>query len=647
MSKDKIHSVAIYPPLGIARVGNSDEFFYASDQPGVTPDSNGGFKDSDGKIKKQVARFRVYGFNEAGEVVKEIEADGKLGGVNISWRVHVANVKAAWYQFNNALDMGQYGVACKRRNKAVKGDNRKQLVIDPGSVKIGGINIKDSEDSKEYHLDQGEFYGKKVKLGELRTDEAGRLLFFGGDGLSGYKDPNNPQPAKTFANNDNYHDDTSDGVIRATVTIGREQFEATPAMVAVTPPNYGPGIDAVVTMNDVVEDMFIREMDYPDTAKDKIDFWEHIYPMFKRMTDHQWVNHGFFVLFGRNSPSDFTTQKMIDQLKDNSAKNKEFRQKTFEWFRDPDSKEYKPEQIPPFYGDGFSEYSSAELALVDLPITRTQYARLKRWADGDFEAADCPPVQQTFDALSPAEQIQALNKAPLEECLGGPFHPGIEITWSLRVKSMWETPYRLKVVKEGDATKLDFGSLLAPGFVEQTDGPVSVSGPGALTRWLGVPWQTDEASCLSGYDPSTYLSLPSFWAARVPNEILSNDSFERMSDDKTKDLTIAQRLKHFDYRQHWLRDFGSVYQDKINYMIHEWHELGIIEKEEREQGKNEEGYLPDEVFVETGRHVKGVDASFEQVKRAEGVKKRLSRSVPAKKAPEKDRPRRTYARDER
>ena len=641
MSMNEIHSVAIYPPLGIARVGNSTEFFIASDLPGVVPDADGDFKDSDGKIKKQVARFRIYGFNKAGEVVKEITAADKE--VNISWRVHVANVKAAWYQFNNALDLGEYALTCNRRNSSVKGKDRATLVIDPGSVSISGMETNKLGEDQKYDLDKGKFFGKEVKLGELRTDGAGRLLFFGGDGHSAYKDLDNPKPATTFANNDNFHDDTSDGVIRATVEIGGETFEATPAMVAVTPPNYGPGIDAVVTMNDVVEDMFIREMEYPDSAKKQLDFWEHIYPMFQRMTDHQWVNHGFFVLFGKNSPSDFTTPEMIAKLKDNSTANKGFRDNIFEWFRDPDSKKYEPSQVPPFYGDGFGEYVSAKLALVDLPITRTQYARLERWAKGDFVAADCRPEIIPFEQLSPAAQIKALNKAPLEECLGGPFHPGIEITWSLRVKSMWAAPYRLKVVKEGEQTKLDFGNLLAPGFLHHEDGPVSINGPGALTRWLGVPWQTDEASCLSGYDVTTYLSLPSFWAARVPNEILSQKSFDRMSGNRTENLSIAQRLKHFDYRQHWLRDFGSNYQRKINHMIHEWHDLGIIVKQEKLQDENDEGYLPDEVFVETGRLTPKNDPSFEQVLRAENAKPvKKTRGVAGR-----TRPSRIFARDER
>jgi hypothetical protein len=198
----------------------------------------------------------------------------------------------------------------------------------------------------------------------------------------------------------------------------------------------------------------------------------------------------------------------------------------------------------------------------------------------------------------------------------------------MRVKQMWKKPYRLNVVDEGDPTDLDFGPLLSPAIALEKDGPLSKSGPGALTRWLGVPWQTDEASCLSGYDVTTYLPLPSFWAARVPNQVLSEDSYKRSID--AGNLNIAQRLKHFDYRQDWLRDLGTVYQKKINHMISEWHELGIIAKIEDKAANNKEGFLPDIVWKETGREFGEHDPTFAQVVRAETITDGLDKK--AKKA---------------
>src|ERR687883_626890 len=90
----------IHPGVGIARLGNSPSGFYVGPEaPGQLPAPEGGFKDSAGRIKRQAARFRVYGLDQAGNVVREVTAD--VG--QVTWRVHLANRKAAWYQFLNAM----------------------------------------------------------------------------------------------------------------------------------------------------------------------------------------------------------------------------------------------------------------------------------------------------------------------------------------------------------------------------------------------------------------------------------------------------------------------------------------------------------------------------------------------------------------
>ncbi|MCP9769883.1 hypothetical protein EGI22_18415 [Lacihabitans sp. LS3-19] len=637
MNINEINSLAIYPPIGIARIGNSDAYFLASDIPGMEKTPDGGYKDRFGKIKKQVARFRVYAFDKAGIALGEVKSDM----ATIKWTVDVANVKAAWYQFNNAMDLGNYSKSPSLpRNNNVIGSDRSQLAIIPSQRTIQGQN------QTSPHFDDGSFYGTKVDLGHLQTDEDGRLLFFSGNGGAASKDN---IPATTFANNDGWHDDTCDGVIRATVEINGKSLVAEPAVVAVTPPNFGPGLYGVVTMNDVVQDMFIREMNYPNPAQACLEFWKHIYPIFERMTNTQWVNQGFFMLFGKNSPSDFTDPKLLNLLKDPSESSKSIRERVFSWFRNPQSTDLSSAKVPPFYGDGFSEWP--EIAMVDLPLTITQYDWLSKWASGNFIEGK-PTVPTEFELLSPQEQIDSLNQAPLEECLGGPFHPGIELTWPMREKQMWQKPYRLKIVAEGVPTKLDFGPELTPEIALGVNGPCSVSGPGSLTRWLGVPWQTDEASCLSGYTVSNYLPLPSFWAARVPNQVLAEDGYLRMKDGT---VNIAQRLKHFDYRQDWLRDIDGDYLKKINLMVKEWNELGIVTREEENSPNSENEYLPELAWIEKGRNFReeDKDPTFAQVLFAEKAEIPSLEAAAERRfllkasAPKSSRVRRTLARDER
>ncbi|WP_212005415.1 LodA/GoxA family CTQ-dependent oxidase [Chitinophaga sp. HK235] len=590
-------SVAIYPPLGIARIGNSDEHYFSSDLPGKAPEAQGGYKDQQGRIKKQVARFRIYALDKDGKPIQEVTVDPYTA---IEWRVNLANRKAGWYNFENALDLPP-GQPITPVHRNLKAPERNQLNIVPSPQVITGIK----QGPKSF--DDGQFYGKKVPLGAIKTDEAGRLLVFGADGNSASFDGSKPY---TFANNDGWHDDVADGTIHATVTIEGKAYPAKPAMVAITPPNYAQGLFPVVSMYDVVEDLFARNNWI--TPPSQVVFWDHIYPILEYTVQTQWVNHGFYMLFGQNSPSDFTAEAILKRLQDPNPDNKPHRQRVFQWYRSPDITQYEPVKIPPFYGDAFGEDHSVPPPNLDLPLTALQYSRMQQWAEGNFVTGT--RNDKTFDQLTPLEQTKALEKAPLEECLGGPFHPGIEITWPFRNLIFWESAFRIKQLPENQEPADDYGPQLTPEIALGPQGPLNGSGPGSLTRWLGVPWQTDEASCLAGYDTSTYLVLPSFWAARVPNEILSADAFSRLADHT---VNLPQRLKHLDYRQNWLRDLGSQYLNKINNMVHNWHHLGIAtEVTLQEESRNPA--LPVRLWVETGRGgFTSTDASFEQVKIAE------------------------------
>ena len=99
---DRITSCAIHPALGVAQIGRSPtDFYLAPEVPGG--DANpGSFKDANGHTKREGARFRVYGYAADRSVVKELT----LADADILWRVHVANRKAAWYNFEKRLILG-------------------------------------------------------------------------------------------------------------------------------------------------------------------------------------------------------------------------------------------------------------------------------------------------------------------------------------------------------------------------------------------------------------------------------------------------------------------------------------------------------------------------------------------------------------
>jgi hypothetical protein len=371
-------------------------------------------------------------------------------------------------------------------------------------------------------------------------------------------------------------------------------------------------------MYDVVYDLFCRDARFRLDPPARPSFWRHIFPVLVRLVDSGWVNSGVDVLFGPGSPSHLTTPGLLDRLSDPAEESRALRTSYARWFRDPADawRGQAAAKLPPFYGDAFGDY--AHLGADDLAVTPTQYHWLQQWATGDF---DPDPSQRdrpaTLDGYPVAEQPHALDEANLESCLGGPFHPGIELTWTLRVPSMWKAPFRLNLLAEGAQPKMDYGVTLTPTEALGAGGVVQATAPGTLTWWMGVPWQTDEASCLSGYEIGTYLPLPSFWAARVPNQVLSERSYERVMDS---DLPATQRFKHLFHRLDWLRFFGPDYRSRINDNVARWHQLGIVTPQEGPSDLDPAA-VPRRLWVETGLadDLTKSDATWEQVRIAERI----------------------------
>lgn len=68
-----ITTIKIHPAIGIARVGNSlTDYYVGPEKPGVHTRPSGGYKDAKGAVKRQAARFRLFGYDKHGKLVKEI-----------------------------------------------------------------------------------------------------------------------------------------------------------------------------------------------------------------------------------------------------------------------------------------------------------------------------------------------------------------------------------------------------------------------------------------------------------------------------------------------------------------------------------------------------------------------------------------------
>jgi hypothetical protein len=589
MPNPEIVTCVIHPGIGVARVGNSaSEFFIGPEVPGPPAPPPGGYKDASGAIKRQAARFRIYGLDAKGQVVKEITS----ADATITWRVHVANAKAAWYCYNTALDLPG-ALPTPRRNPAYVGDQRTQLVVDPGAKTISGIN-------QCAPLDGGTFLGVPVSLGKLHTDEQGRLLVLGGCG-SAYTPWTTNLPS-TSTDNDAWCDDTSDGPVSATVVIDGVTFEPYPAWVIVAPPAYAPQVPSVVTMYDVVKNTLSKWLVKPPAESKAtptapppppaVSFTNDIYPIFERLVRHQWVNYAFFIEYGWGAPSDFTADAWITRLADNSDRQREFRNLLFGRFRNPAYLMLEPHAIPQLYGDAIGELTSPQQWLA---VTALQYANLQAWALGNF-AADWNPeraIPKTIDEVPLAEQRDALDQAALEHCVGGAFHPGSEATWPMRIRSIYHQFCRFRF-RPGGQPSTDYGDLLTQAIVTGGSGPLDFGlRPGDVTKWLSAPWQTDTVCCRSGYDPTFDLYIPTFWPTAAPNHVLTDEDYAIVVDDKQP---MDVRIEAFNNRPDWLRHISRPNQrESLQLMLTDWYRLGII----TERPGPTTGNFPRTMLVET------------------------------------------------
>jgi Mg-chelatase subunit ChlD len=422
-----ITSVKIHPAIGVARVGNSpDEWFVGPEVPGIAPTPPGGFKDAACRVKRQGARFRVFGYDAAGNVEQELTA----ADATIEWRVHLVNRKAAAADFNGAGPPPS-----SLRNPAVTGADRNGLVIDPGQLTLSGPDQRELFDAGTFKLPS--IAAEPVPLGEVRTDDAGRLIVLGGFGRSA--SPSGVALNSLF-NNHSWFDDTSDGPVSATVTLSDGTvLQALGAWVIVAPPKFAPPIESVVTLWDRLRDAFVNSGALPIPTNPS--YTNDVYPILHRATTtaavrssasgrHQWSHpvtdpSTRSSIFGRLTSPTSTSQDMPDILQE------------------------------PGQSDG--------------RLTNTQHKVMELWANGTF-VNDWSGVPSPTPAVSPA----GLDRAALEACVGAAFFPGIEAGGYLLDTTRYIAPFRL------DHAQVN---------------------PGDVTARMALPWQTDFNACATDWWP--------------------------------------------------------------------------------------------------------------------------------------------------
>ena len=513
-----IVSAKIHPAIGIARVGNSpDEFFVGPESPGHPPLPDGGFKDPKGRIKRQAARFRIYGYDAHGHVVRELTADD----ADITWTVHLANTKASFKQFQSHFEPKP----APRRND--KTHDRTLLEIDPGARTIEGRSTRNDEFGTPYAFDTGTFFRSAVYLGELRTDARGRLLVLGGRGHSDATE-SKYRFIRQYANNDFWHDDTSDGPVTATVTVGGKVLDVTPAWLIVAPPDFSPFTYNLVTAYDVMREVAIARGWLPKPST--VSFTREIYPILARAVGYTSVSASSVRGHGVGEGGDFFRPDLFAKLSSNDAAAADARLALFTRVRTPyqDPRQASYQYMPQLSGDNGNSVTGDPT--LWLSVTELQYEFLEAWKDGKFDA-DWPhgldprrgPRQPPLGAIPPKFQPDALDRATVEACVGGPFYPGIEITFIATHPDLYSEPFRF------DA------ATLAPGHV---------------TRWMALPWQADFFEC---YDV--------WWPAQRPDDVITESAYEDAISVWNSGVTGADPAPSFlnlvEGRAKWVRGLSD------------------------------------------------------------------------------------------
>jgi len=463
-----LNTVKIFPPIGIARIGNSQEWYIGPELPLPAPPpvpADGKYKDNQCRIRRQAQRFRLWGYFSDGSNRELTIADG-----DIQWTVHLANAKAVL--------RGEAGG-----------------LIDPGPRTLMNAN-----DSATFANGTYTYMGQttEVPLGDAQTDSDGRLIVAGGFGFS--STPIASNPIAYFYDTPGWHDDISDGPVNATITVGGQVFNALGAWVICPPPRYAPGTYMPSSLYDTLRQIAIDLGLLPSPGKPS--FVNDIWPILMRGIGMLRVSAETF------GPGDHGT---LNSVIPPGAGQDAMRAAIFAKMTNPNP--------PPTGGDMPLLFSGNPLpytgAAQDIPPTLRpfQYAQMQNWASNNF-VNDWPPVAQTV--LTP----DGLTQAVLENCVGAPFYPGIEASFTVRSTFKYVEPFRF------DQSTLN---------------------PGDVTKVMARPWQADFHDCTGNNAPDGM----DWWPAARPDGVYPQGS-----------TTPAN----------WTRDLVSSYQD----MVDNWFRLGFV-----------------------------------------------------------------------
>ena len=433
----------IFPPIGIARVGEDDNFFLAPEVPEGGHgelQANGTlkpvttFKSADKKrMRKQGVRFHLF---ESTDGTTWVPANLPATAV-ITWSVTLDNIKSAVVRpsepptapLRPTLMPGSAGLQIRGGTKSISGPNATSTPFQGTFTTSAAFSVP-------------------VELGVLKTVGQGRLIVLGGKGSAAAPagTPIGGAGGTTYYKNPNWHDDVSDGPITATIQMspGGAPIEAEGgAWVIVGPPDFAPEIGGIVTLYDVIRQVGIDHLGLAAPGVPSFDL--DIFPLIRRARRHRYVH---------NDAS--WSKPEFDQdatLRSKAASDKPTRQTVRDLIR-------KVETIL----QGHTSPAGPRYRL-----RAAQVKNLDDWVSGSFD---------TTAATHPTDPTaHGLTRAALENAVGQGFCPGIEGGILVLDQNIYRNPFDFRI---------DHGQLKA----------------GEVTALMAQPWQADFLKCNTEWWPA-------------------------------------------------------------------------------------------------------------------------------------------------
>jgi hypothetical protein len=101
---------------------------------------------------------------------------------------------------------------------------------------------------------------------------------------------------------------------------------------------------------------------------------------------------------------------------------------------------------------------------------------------------------------------------------------------------------------------------------------------------MGLPWQADTAFCRSGYDTKYDPYQPTFWPARVPNHVLTEEDYRIVINPSRP---REERMDAFLTRTDWNEPLQGDTEAQMQRMVRIFGSMGLVERRRGVRGDPE------------------------------------------------------------